>query len=457
MDLPLPDTRRPQAQAPRRSALDALAPAIFALGLLALVFGYGFLAAKHRLFPHDWLAQAEDSARGVWEAYLRPPPFDREARPDTPPRSGAVTHDPARVAPGVTFIVGYRPDGFAAWVVDADGKTLHEWHARLSEVFGNPAPQLRYQARDITIAMHGAHLFPNGDILFNFQDNSFPYGSGLVKLDRNSQVIWKLERNTHHAVTVEPDGTIWVPSQHYRPEGVAGVPDLEPWYYEDTVLKVSPDGRVLDEISVLQALRNHPGAFSITYAAATEVAENDPLHLNDVEPLPAAWADRFPQFAAGDLLVSLRNTNSIAVIDPRTRLVKWSLTGLFVRQHDPDFLPNGHILVYDNRGGDPTCGGSRILEIDPLTQAVVWRYDGCGGKPFFSLTRGVQQRLDNGNVLTTEPHSGRVLEVTGEPEPRLVWEYFNVLTDGEDEIRVGLVTHAERFGREALPFLAPSS
>jgi hypothetical protein len=166
-----------------------------------------------------------------------------------------------------------------------------------------------------------------------------------------------------------------------------------------------------------------------------------------------AWAARFPQFSPGDLLVSMRNTNTIAVIDRTTKLVKWHLSGLFVRQHDADFLPNGHLMVYDNQGGDPACGGSRVLEIDPAIQSIVWKYDGCGEKPFFSLTRGVQNRLADGNVLTVEPHAGRVLEVTGDAQPRLVWEYYNVLTEGAAEPRVGLVTHAERFRREDLPFL----
>jgi hypothetical protein len=439
----------------RRSLFDALAPVMFVVGGLVLAVCYGFFAASYGLFPAGPLRRAEESARGIWEAYVRPPPFDRVGRDGTPGRSTAFLRLPDRQEDGVTLVVGYRPEGFGAWIVDADGNVLHRWAATFSGVFGNPAPHLQYQARDITIAWHGVHLFANGDLLFNFQDNSFPYGSGLVKLDKDGRSIWKLNRNTHHAVTVEPDGTIWVPSQHYRPDGLPGVRYLKPWYYEDTVLKVSPDGEVLDEISVLKAFAGVPGAFSVTYADAdkTSVAQPDPLHLNDVEPLPAAWADRFPQFSPGDLLVSLRNMNTIAVIDSMTKRVKWQLSCLFVRQHDADFLPNGHLMVYDNQGGDQACGGSRILEIDPVTQSTVWKYDGCGEKPFFSLTRGVQNRLANGNVLTVEPHAGRVLEVTGDAQPRLVWEYYNVLTDGAAEPRVGLVTHAERFRCEDLPFL----
>jgi hypothetical protein len=442
----------------RRSLIDVLAPAVFVLGLILLAFGYGFYAARDGLFPASTLARAEESARGIWEAYIRPPPFDRPGREGTPDQSTATTYLPDRLAAGVTLVVGYQAQGFGAWIVDAGGTVLHRWDATFTEVFGEAAPQLEYQARDITIAWHGTHLYPNGDILFNFQDNSFPYGSGLVKLDKDGKVVWKLDRNTHHAVTMAADGTIWVPAHRYRPDGVPGIRGLKPWYYEDELLEVSSDGKVLDEISILSAFSERPGAFGITYGSTSEVTQSDPTHLNDVEPLPADLAAQFPMFAAGDLLVSLRNMNSIAVIDRKSKLVKWQLSGLFVQQHDADFLPNGHLMVYDNQGGDPACGGSRLLEIDPGRQSVVWSYDGCGEKPFYSQTRGMQELLPNGNVLTVEPHAGRILEVTGDSQPKLVWEYYNVIGVVDGVPHVGLITHAERFRPEDLTFLAgPSS
>lgn len=436
----------------RDSLLDTLAPVFFAAGLLALVAGYAFFAGKHELFPYRLVSGAEDSARGVWEAYIRPPPVDRPARPGTPPGGGAVVHDAARMAPGVTFVTAYGPEGFGGYILDRDGRKLHEWRARLSEVFGR-APHLMWQARDQVVAWHGAHLFPNGDVLFNFQDWSFPFGSGLVKLDKDSKVVWKLARNTHHDVTVEADGTIWVPAHNYRPDGLPGWEAyLRPWFYEDTVLKVSPEGEVLDEISVLEAFRGRLGPMTASYDGPVETRSGqDPIHLNSVKVLPEAWAGRFPQFGAGDLLVSLRNINTVAVIDRGTRQVKWTMVGSFVRQHDAEYLPNGNIMVYDNVGGDPRCGGTRILEIEPVSQAVVWRYDGCGGTPFHSDTRGMQQPLPNGGVLTIEPHGGRILEVARDGS--LVWEYHNVIAGGGAP-RVGVVTQAERFPEEALPFLA---
>jgi hypothetical protein len=149
----------------------------------------------------------------------------------------------------------------------------------------------------------------------------------------------------------------------------------------------------------------------------------------------------------------LRNINTIAVIDPKTDRTKWALTGPFAKQHDADWLPNGNIMVFDNAGGDPTCGRSRILEIDPRSQAVVWSYAGCEGPTFDSYIRGMQQ-LPNGNLLVTEATGGRAFEVTR--EGRIVWEYVNRLYERAGGARVGLITHAERFPSETLPFVAVS-
>jgi hypothetical protein len=46
---------------------------------------------------------------------------------------------------------------------------------------------------------------------------------------------------------------------------------------------------------------------------------------------------------------SFRNINLIIVFDPDSGVVKWSQTGPWLRQHDPDFLSDGRLLIYDNR------------------------------------------------------------------------------------------------------------
>jgi hypothetical protein len=77
-----------------------------------------------------------------------------------------------------------------------------------------------------------------------------------------------------------------------------------------------------------------------------------------VEVLREAVAPAFPMFRAGDVLLSLRNLDTLVVADGRTWRIKWAMTGPFLGQHDPDFLPNGHLMVFDNRGtGDRPAFG----------------------------------------------------------------------------------------------------
>ena len=103
-------------------------------------------------------------------------------------------------------------------------------------------------------------------------------------------------------------------------------------------------------------------------------------------------------------MLSLRNVNAVLVVDSQTWRVKSSATGPFLMQHDPDFLPNGNVLVFDNRitGPTPRIGRGRILEIDPATREVVWSYQGEDGEPFYTEQAGGQQLLPNGDVLVID-------------------------------------------------------
>ena len=77
-------------------------------------------------------------------------------------------------------------------------------------------------------------------------------------------------------------------------------------------------------------------------------------------------------------------------------------------------------LVFDNLGYK---GKSRVIELDPLTQEIVWSYSGSHERPLYSNFLGSCQRLPNGNTLITESTRGRAIEVTADGEA--VWEYFN--------------------------------
>jgi hypothetical protein len=108
-------------------------------------------------------------------------------------------------------------------------------------------------------------------------------------------------------------------------------------------------------------------------------------------------------------------------------------------QHDAHIIPEGlpgagNLLVFDNQGeaGFPPValsftGGSRVLEINPVTKQIVWQYSGedSGGPSwsFQSTHISNARRLPNGNTFINEGQKGRLFQVTTAGE--IVWEYVN--------------------------------
>jgi hypothetical protein len=72
---------------------------------------------------------------------------------------------------------------------------------------------------------------------------------------------------------------------------------------------------------------------------------------------------------------------------------------------------------------DQTFPFSRVLEIDPATKEIVWKYQETPVSNFFSPRISNAQRLPNGNTLINEGWFGRFFEVT--PEGAVVWEPVN--------------------------------
>jgi hypothetical protein len=172
--------------------------------------------------------------------------------------------------------------------------------------------------------------------------------------------------------------------------------------------------------------------------------EGDIFHLNDVEVLPPDIADQYPLFAAGDIVVSLRDLHMLVVLDPATEQVKWYSNSASVFQHDADFIGDGWIGVFDNRydrteRGD-ILGGSRISAVRPATGEEKVLFPTELSPPFYTKWSGKWQTLDNGNLLLTEARAGRALEVTAEGAP--VWEW---VVDRYDEKRVPEVMEATRY------------
>ena len=126
-----------------------------------------------------------------------------------------------------------------------------------------------------------------------------------------------------------------------------------------------------------------------------QISLSDPFHHNDIDVLSEDRAALFPDFEAGDLLLSFRSINLIVAIDPDTLKVKWYKTGEFSRQHDPDWSPDGSITLYDNQSHNVY---SRILRFDLETNETTVALDGAE-HGLFMFSRGMHQVDERGRVL----------------------------------------------------------
>ena len=88
----------------------------------------------------------------------------------------------------------------------------------------------------------------------------------------------------------------------------------------------------------------------------------DYLHTNSIEYLDGTTAQKLPEAKEGRLLLSFREIGTLAIFDPGTGEIVWTMRGPWLRQHDPDLLANGNILLFDNQGnlgpgrGSPAIG-----------------------------------------------------------------------------------------------------
>ena len=191
------------------------------------------------------------------------------------------------------------------------------------------------------------------------------------------------------------------------------------------------------------------------FTAPTGIAPNrkkgDIFHTNSLAILDGSAAPKNPAFAKGNLLVSMRFLNAIFVVDPNTEQVVWAYKADFEEQHDPQVLANGNLLLFDNLGGSPKRGRSRMLEYRLPSMDLAWTYEGTPWDRFFTKGCGMAQRLPNQNTLITETDTGRAFEVT--PEGEIVWQFLNPHRTGPDNTYVASLFALDRIAPEDVPWL----
>ncbi len=214
-------------------------------------------------------------------------------------------------------------------------------------------------------------LLPNGNILALFPRY------GVYELTKGGQVAWKyLDPKVSHDADRLPNGNTLIAFGAFDTMG-----DMQ-------VKEVNPQGEIVWSWRAKDSFNRAP------YLG---ISNEGWTHTNAVTRL-----------ANGNTLVSLRNFNLIAEVDPAGKVVRTIGEGLITEQHDPEVQPDGNILMMDL----PLPNAA--IEMAP-NGTIVWRYTLLDRNEYPARDA---DRLPNGNTLITA--ADRILEVT--PDKEVVWQ-----------------------------------
>lgn len=283
----------------------------------------------------------------------------------------------------------------------------------------------------------------------------------LMRLDRDSRLAWSCPIAAHHDLAVGPDGDVRVLTETPRLVSVDGEESV---ILDQEITFVDGDGTVRMTRSLFDVLSTDPATRASLLRSVTRRRERfdaeawsatvdlDPdrvartrqllrtarfdgphrqalqylrqlpgnpcnaIHANTIELLPrhpaGIWGD-------GSVLVSLRNLDLVAVLDPALEQVLWSWgEGELSRQHQPSLTPDGTVLVFDN---GRRAGRSRLVEIDPVTDRIVWCYQADPPESMFSDVAGGCEVLPDGTILVADAQAGRAFRLNRDRE--VVWEW----------------------------------
>jgi len=288
------------------------------------------------------------------------------------------------VQPG--YVIFGAPDGHA-YAIDVKGNVAKKW--------SSPEPNTKLEY---------ARPLDNGNLLAQVRLTNSQSGAAgadsVFEITQDGRVVWKYRdsaRLLHHDMERMSNGnTLLVCSKDMDASQIS-----RKLVTDDCLIEVDPAGKIVwewqtaDHIDDLelphevraQIMNGYPSGPRTGLAAPAGRKGFDYLHMNAASPIPESAGHTDPRFKPGNVIVSYRFINTLAVVDRDTKKIVWKTVGLTIGQHNPHFMPagvpgTGHVLVFDNGYVDgntnpfraSTRPYSRVLEINPLDQSIAWEY-----------------------------------------------------------------------------------
>jgi len=275
----------------------------------------------------------------------------------------------------------------------------------------------------------------NGGLLFGWD-------SPLRKIDACSNLVFQNTHDVfHHSIETDHDSNIWV-SSHLYPQSIPArkvgrdmISYEEGGFLDDAIVKLSPDGKILYEKSVSQIFIDNGLEYLLfavgeSFSSARGDFNNDPIHLNDIQPVDFDSS----YFKKGDIFLSLRHQSMVVLYRPSNNKIIWKGVGPFFHQHDVDILDDHRISIFNNNSkdfidGDVVDGYNEVIIYDfKANKYFSYHKDSLEKNEVRTITQGRSEILPNGDLFIEESNYGRTLYFNSDGSLR--WTHVNRANDG---------------------------
>ena len=311
-------------------------------------------------------------------------------------------------------------------------KLKKTWIPNISEINGlvdTSNPEFEFLHRDQSpkrYLIRHPFLTIDGGLIFKGE-----FGTPLVKIDRNSQLVWQNQEDAfHHSIEQDYEGNFWIPtyafpfqiSKEYVGSDYGN-------YFDDAIAKVSADGKILFQKSVSNILLEN-NLKILLFPATDDNFQVDPTHLNDIQPVLTDG----PYWKRGDLFLSLRHQSMIILYRPSTNTIIWKSEGHMSAQHDVNILDDHRISIFNNNAIE----FFNRVEVDGHNEVVIYDFKTDSYSKYFdesivkhdirTITQGKSRILDNGDLFIEDQNYGRLSYFN--KDGSLQWQYVNRADNG---------------------------
>ncbi|MDA9734231.1 arylsulfotransferase family protein [SAR116 cluster bacterium] len=313
---------------------------------------------------------------------------------------------------GYFLVSAYDVDKSVSSVFLYDLKTqnlLYEWSPNINNLLNKVSNQYmpigdvdqpqNFRAQHPIMTDDGGVVFSSGEGL-------------LVKLDKNSNIEWHIERHFHHSIEpgLEKDtfiSQIIVDNPPILPNGKKII-----HLRNDGYVIFSGKGKIIEERSLAQILIDN-GYIGLLFGT---IWQEDRIHLNDAEYIKET--DGFVQ--RGDIMMSARNISTVLLYRPSENRIVWLKTGPFLNQHDIDYIGEGKFSIFGNdnvEGSEFTDKRlvqeySSIYIYDMLTDNVLKKLELKSARISIN-SQGRLDVLENGNYFIDDGQRALILDSKG--------------------------------------------